>query len=106
MSQLNLYFISDGVKTRTEIGVKQGSNRIQFTNKDRGNKLTVVFSPDGRIRKHQGGGTFSNNPDTLELQPGDPPATLTFIRSHLGNSVTYTATIDHALPEDPIIIID
>lgn len=103
MSQLNLTFVSDGIKTRSMIGLKQNVNQILVTNGDAKRTLRVVFAPAGNI-EIRGGDTLPGG--LLELGPsgsqllrfkGDP---------NIGDHVSYTAQLSGTLPEDPIIIID
>ncbi|HEX9708114.1 MAG TPA: hypothetical protein VGA24_10800 [Steroidobacteraceae bacterium] len=103
MSQLNLTFVVDGGKTRTQIGLKKNVNKILFTNGALAGDLTVVFSPGGRIEK-DGGGSLPG--DTLTLLPGKSAFLKFKGNPGIGDKVNYTAQIVGANPEDPIIIID
>jgi hypothetical protein len=103
MSKLNLTFVVEGKKTRTQIGLKSTVNKIFVENKSGGGELQVVFSPGGRI-EHEDGKPLPY--DTLKL-PNGGSATLKFKdKPKIGETVSYTAKIEGADPEDPIIIID
>jgi len=103
MSQLNLTFVVDAGKTRTQIGLKKNVNKILFTNGASAGELQVVFSPAGKIEK-DGGGSLPG--DTLKLSPGKSEFLKFKGNPGVGDKVNYTAKIGAALPEDPIIIID
>ena len=102
MSQLNLTFVVEGRKTRTRIGLKNSVNKIFCENKSGAGELTIVFSPAGKIER-------DGKPlpcDTLKLTDGESAMLKFKGKPKIGETVSYTAQIAGADPEDPIIIID
>jgi hypothetical protein len=102
MSQLNLTIVEDQGSTRTRIGLKKNVNRIQFTNGHGSARLTVVFSPAGKIEKDNGQ-PLPN--DKLDLGPGQSEL-VKFKGPAIGDQVKYTAKLGSFAEEDPIVILE
>ncbi len=99
MANLKLSFVKEIVGgqavTRTLIGKQDGvNNKIEFHNASDA-PLTITFNPASAMDR-----------STLTVPVGRKEEVNFRAGKPLGTKVKYTATIDGAAPEDPIIIIE